>query len=288
MSDANVTGKVCIVTGGTRGLGRAIALALVEAGAKVVAPGHIADDIPIVQNDAEAIRGNSGGDLHAMLADLRSPGDCEQIVKATIDRFGKVDAVFNNAGIGMRPFSEDFMTDPVKFWETPVDQVQATFDTNTIGPYQMARFAVPPMVKQGWGRVVNVTTSIGTMQRRGFFPYGPSKAGLEAATQCWSEDLDGTGVTANVLIPGRAADTDIMPKEWREGGTHRSGSEPAPPEVMGPPALWLASDASDGFNGLRFEADKWDTEIDPNEAAKKNARPVGFRLHEQNSDRPSW
>jgi len=281
MSDPTIAGKVCIVTGGTRGLGRAMALALVEAGAKVVAPGHIADDIPIVERDAEEVRRNTGGDIHAMLADLRKPADCERIIDAAIDRFGKVDVLINNAGLGMRPFSENFMSDPVKFWETNIDQVQATFDTNAVGPFQMARAAVPHMVKQGWGRVVNVTTSIGTMQRRGFFPYGPTKAALEAATQVWSEDLEGTGVTANVLIPGRAADTDIMPKDWREGGTHRSGAEPAPPEVMAPPALFLTSDASNGFNGLRFEADKWDTEIDPAEAAKKNARPVGFLLHEQ-------
>ena len=118
------------------------------------------------------------------------------------------------------------------------------------------------------------------MQRRGFFPYGPTKAALEAATKIWAEDLKGSGVTANVLIPGRAADTDIMPTSWRETGAHRSGAEPATPEIMVPPTLWLASDASNGITGLRFEADKWETTISPTEAAKQNARPVGFRLHE--------
>lgn len=280
MPDAHVTDKVCIVTGGSRGLGRAMTLALVAAGARVVAPSHIADDIPMIEAEAAAARGNGGGDVLALETDLRDPDSCAAVIEATLERFGQVDVLINNAGLGMRPFSEDFMTDPVKFWEASIDQVQATLDTNVMGPFHMASYAVPHMVKQGWGRIVNVTTSIGTMQRRGFFPYGPSKAGLEAATQIWAEDLAGTGVTANVLIPGRAADTDIMPTAWREAGIDRAGRAPNDPAIMGPPALWLSSAASDGITGMRFEADQWDTSIDPLDAAKQNMRPVGFDLRD--------
>jgi NAD(P)-dependent dehydrogenase (short-subunit alcohol dehydrogenase family) len=281
-ADPSIEGKVCIVTGGPRGLGRAMTLALVNAGAKVVAPGHIADDMPLIEEDGRVAARNSGGKVHPMVADLRDAEACADIVQTALDRFGRIDVLVNNAGLGMRPFSEDFMTDPVKFWETSIPQVQATFDTNVMGPFHMAALAVPHMVKQGWGRIVNVTTSIGTMQRRGFFPYGPSKAGLEASTHVWSEDLVDTGVTANVLIPGKAALTEIMPDEWRTQGTHRSGSEPNVPEVMAPPILWLASNASDGFSGLRFEADKWDTTLDPTDAARNNMRPVGFDLRDAN------
>ena len=278
MADPSITGKVCVVTGGPRGLGRAMTLALVNAGAKVIAPGHIEEDIPLIEADASAVMGNSGGEVHPMVVDLRKPEDCANIVDTALDRFGKIDMVMNNAGLGMRPFSENFMTDPVKFWEEDIAQVQATFDTNTMGPFHMARYAVPHMVKQGWGRIVNVTTSIGTMQRRGFFPYGPSKAGLEAATYVWSQDLEGTGVTANVLIPGRAADTAIMPDAWREAGIDRTGQPPTDPAVMGPPALWFASSASDGINGMRMAADQWDISLDPTEAAKKIMSPVAFDL----------
>jgi 3-oxoacyl-[acyl-carrier protein] reductase len=215
-----------------------------------------------------------------MAADLRSADDCKGIIDATVDRFGQVDMVINNAGLGMRPFSENFMTERTKFWEADIAQVQATFDTNTMGPFHMAAIAVPHMLKQGWGRIVNVTTSIGTMQRNGFFPYGPSKTALEASTRVWAEDLDGTGITSNVLIPGRAADTEIMPTEWRESGTHHSGKEPADPSVMGPPILWLASSASDDITGQRFEADKWDVSIDPTASATSQMRPAGFELRE--------
>ena len=280
MSDPSIAGKVCVVTGGSRGLGRAMTLALTAAGAKVVAPSHIADDIPHIEVDVAGVIGNSGGDVHAMAADLRSAGDCKGIIDATVDRFGQVDMVINNAGLGMRPFSENFMTERTKFWEADIAQVQATFDTNTMGPFHMAAIAVPHMLKQGWGRIVNVTTSIGTMQRNGFFPYGPSKTALEASTRVWAEDLDGTGITSNVLIPGRAADTEIMPTEWRESGTHHSGKEPADPSVMGPPILWLASSASDDITGQRFEADKWDVSIDPTASATSQMRPAGFELRE--------
>ena len=278
MSDPSISGKVCVVTGGSRGLGRAMTLALCAAGAKVVAPSHIAVDIPIIEADVSNVIGNSGGDVYAMAADLRNADECNSIVDATIERFGQINMIINNAGLGMRPFSENFMTERTKFWEADIAQVQATFDTNTMGPFHMAAIAIPHMLKQGWGRIVNVTTSIGTMQRNGFFPYGPSKTALEASTRIWAEDLAGTGITSNVLIPGRAADTDIMPTEWRESGTHHSGGKPADPKVMGPPILWLASSASDDFTAQRFEADKWDTAVDPTKAAKAQMIPAGFEL----------
>jgi len=280
MSDPSILGKVCVVTGGSRGLGRAMTLALCAAGAKVIAPSHIAVDIPLIEKDVANVIGNSGGDVYAMAADLRNADECNTIVDTTIERFGQIDMVINNAGLGMRPFSENFMTEPTKFWEADIAQVQATFDTNTMGPFHMAAIAVPHMLKQGWGRIVNVTTSIGTMQRNGFFPYGPSKTALEASTRIWAEDLAGTGITSNVLIPGRAADTDIMPLEWRESGNHHSGNKPADPKVMGPPILWLASNDSDDFTGQRLEADKWDTTVDPTKAAKAQMVPAGFELRD--------
>ena len=278
MSNPSIAGKVCIITGGSRGLGKAMTLALTAAGAKVVAPSHIPEDIPLIEASVASIKGNSGGEVHAMTADLRSADQCNNIIETTLDRFEQIDMVVNNAGLGMRPFSEDFMTERTKFWEADITQVQATFDTNTMGPFHMATLAVPNMLKNGWGRIVNVTTSIGTMQRNGFFPYGASKAALEAATNIWAEDLTNTNITCNVLIPGRAADTEIMPSKWRESGTHHSGQEPADPNIMGPPILWLASAESDGITGQRFEADKWNLTIDATEAAKEQMRAVGFEL----------
>ncbi|MEE2956664.1 MAG: SDR family oxidoreductase [Pseudomonadota bacterium] len=278
MENEIVNDKVCIITGGSRGLGKGMTLALTAAGAKVIAPSHIPTDIPLIEKDVSANVGNSGGEVYAMSADLRNPDQCCEIIDKTLEKFGKLDVLVNNAGLGMRPFSEEFMETRPKFWEADIAQVQMTFDTNTIGPFQMAAHAIPHMLKRGWGRIVNVTTSIGTMQRKGFFPYGPSKTALEASTRIWAEDLENTGITSNVLIPGRAANTDIMPTAWRNSLEHPAGKEPVEPDVMGPPILWLASNASDGITGQRFEADIWDTSLDPTSAALKQICPAGFEL----------
>lgn len=276
MTDSALNDKVCIVTGGGRGLGRAMTLALVEAGARVVAPTFIEADIPNIEAEAKDRAGNSGGSVTGLSGDVRDAEDCARVVETTIDRFGKIDMLVNNAGVGMLLISDTFTSEPTKFWEAPVDPVRAIIETNFLGPFLMARCAVPQMVKQGWGRIVNVTTSVHTMQRRGFFPYGPAKAAFEAATNVWAEDLTDTGVTVNILIPGGAADTNLLPGEV--GDKSRSGADGklVEPQVMAAPIQWLASNASDGITGMRFIGDQWDTSLEPGEAAKAVMAPVGF------------
>lgn len=276
MTDTALSDKVCIVTGGGRGLGRAMTLSLVGAGARVVAPTFIEADIPTIEAEAKDAAGNTGGAVLGLPGDVRDPDDCARVVDATLERFGKVDMLINNAGVGMLLISDTFTSQPTKFWEAPVDPVRAIIETNFLGPFLMARCAVPHMVEQGWGRIVNVTTSVHTMQRRGFFPYGPAKAAFEAATNVWSEDLDGTGVTVNILIPGGAADTNLLPGQV--GDKSRSGADGklVDPQVMAAPIRWLASDASNGINGMRFIGDQWDLSLDPSDAARAVMAPVGF------------
>lgn len=276
MTDTALSDKVCIVTGGGRGLGRAMTLSLVGGGARVVAPTFIEADIPNIEAEAKNVAGNTGGAVHGMPCDVRNPDDCARVVGATIERFGKIDMLINNAGVGMLLISDTFTSTPTKFWEAPVDPVRAIIETNFLGPFLMARCAVPHMLAQGWGRIVNVTTSVHTMQRRGFFPYGPAKAAFEAATSVWSEDLDGTGVTVNILIPGGAADTNLLPGEV--GDKSRSGADGklVDPQVMAAPIRWLASKASNGINGMRFIGDQWDLSMDPSDAARAVMMPVGF------------
>jgi NAD(P)-dependent dehydrogenase (short-subunit alcohol dehydrogenase family) len=86
-------------------------------------------------------------------------------------------------------------------------------DTNVNGPFLMAREVAPHMLKQGWGRIINISMNHETMRRAGFSPYGPSKAALESETIIWAQDLAGTGVTVNSLLPGGAADTGMVPNE---------------------------------------------------------------------------
>jgi 3-oxoacyl-[acyl-carrier protein] reductase len=110
-------------------------------------------------------------------------------------------------------------------------------------------------VKQGWGRIVNIETSLFTMMMDGFSPYGPSKAALESETVIWSKDLDGTGVTVNALAPGGPADTRMIPRN--EVGDR---SALVQPEVMVAPIIWLMSPQSDGVTGRRIIAKEWNAE----------------------------
>ena len=128
----------------------------------------------------------------------------------------------------------------------------------------MARAVVPGMVARGSGKVINVSTSDQTMVRRGYSPYGPSKAGLEAASRVWAQDLEGTGVTVNVYLPGGAADTDLLPPSADKKG---ADGNLLPAAIMRRGIGWLAGPGSDGVTGKRFIARLWDERLDPAEAA---------------------
>ena len=272
MTDIDLTGKTAIVTGGGRGLGRSMTLALTGAGANVVAAMHIAEDAEKIVSDAAA----GPGEVHPVVADIRDPDECARIVAETVERFGGVHMLVNNAGVGMLLVSDTFNRIPTKFWEVEFETWRRIIDTNFNGAFQMAREAVPHFLAQGWGRIVNVTTSVHTMQREGFSPYGSSKAAFEAATSSWAGDLDGSGVTVNILIPGGAADTNLLP--GNPGDPGRSGADGLliDPVVMRAPIVWLASDHSDGVTGQRFIGNDWDAGVAPDRGGANAAGPAGF------------
>jgi NAD(P)-dependent dehydrogenase (short-subunit alcohol dehydrogenase family) len=127
------------------------------------------------------------------------------------------------------------------------------------------------MMREGWGRIVNVTTSLGTMLNAGSPTYGPSKAALEALSAIMAKDLDGTGVTVNVLVPGGITNTPMVSDA---AGFDRA--KMIQPEVMAPPLVWLVSDAAGKATGRRFLAVHWDTKLPPEEAAEKAGAPVAW------------
>ena len=258
MSADALTGQVAIVTGGGRGLGRAMVLGLAAGGVRVIAtaarePSEIGT-LATGANDKAII---------PMIADVRNEQDCAHVVATALDRFGRVDLLVNNAGRGMKYVSEQFLTEPTRFWETDPDVWRMVIDTNVTGPFLMTRAAVPAMIAAGRGRIVNITMNHATMRRRGFSPYGPSKAALESETIIWAQDLEGTGVTVNALLPGGATATgmipDSLPQEARQGLLD--------PRVIVPPLLWLASEASSGVTGRRLDASRWDRDMPDAEAA---------------------
>jgi NAD(P)-dependent dehydrogenase (short-subunit alcohol dehydrogenase family) len=136
----------------------------------------------------------------------------------------------------------------------------------------MARAVAPRMLAQKRGRIVTVTTSLGTMLREGYVLYGASKAAAEAATAVMSADLAGTGVTANVLVPGGMTDTRIVPD-----AAVADRSKLLRPEIMVPPLLWLVSEAAADITGRRFLAAHWDARLPPAEAAEKCGAPIAWK-----------
>lgn len=168
MKVGDLEGKVAIVTGGGRGMGRAIAEAYLAEGASVVVTAARQSD------EIEALATRAGERTLALTADVTEPGACERIVSEAVERFGSLDVLVNNAGRGMKYVSERFLSEPTRFWETDPEVWRMVVDTNANGPFYMARAAVPRMMERG-GSIVNVGVNYGTMKRRGFSPYGPSK-----------------------------------------------------------------------------------------------------------------
>ena len=240
-----MTSRTVLVTGASAGLGRAMTLALLDAGHQVAALARSAATMNELLRDADAA--GYDGRLVPVLADVSSEAACERAVGAAIDRFGTIDALVNNAGATVAPADDD------RFYERGIAEWEEILRTNLTAPFVLARLLVPAMIERGWGRVVNTVTSSATMRRPGFTPYGPSKAALEAATSAWAAELIGTGVTVNAILPGGAADTQRVSAEER--ARHRTL---LPPEIMGPPIVWLLSPAADDCTGMRLVAREWD------------------------------
>jgi NAD(P)-dependent dehydrogenase (short-subunit alcohol dehydrogenase family) len=271
METGKLSGKTAIVTGAGRGLGRSMALGLARAGASVVlTAARNREEIDRVAE--EAAKNPAAGAIRPLLADVTSEEDCRRVVNETLREFGGMHILVNNAGRGMRFVSEKFFDTPTKFWETDSSVWKMIIDTNVNGPFLMARAAVPHMMKQRWGRIINISINHETMRRAGFSPYGPSKAALESETIIWAQDLAATGVTVNHLLPGGATDTGMVPGDIPA----RLRQQLLHPDIMIPPLLWLVSDAASGVTGSRFAANLWDAALPPDEAAEKSRTTAGW------------
>jgi NAD(P)-dependent dehydrogenase (short-subunit alcohol dehydrogenase family) len=263
--------RVAIVTGGGRGIGRAMALALAEAGARViVSAAREKAEIDAVAEEAERRFGERR--IVPLVADVTREDDCMRLVEAAFDRFGRLDVLVNNAGRGMKYVSDTFWTVPTRFWTVTPEVWRTVIETNVVGPFLMARAATPAMIEAGWGRIVNISMNHETMRRRGFSPYGPSKAALESETIIWAQDLAGTGVTVNALLPGGATATGMIP----HGVSPELRATLLDPAIMAAPIVWLASERSDGVTGRRFVAARWRADLPEAEAAEAAAEEAGW------------
>jgi NAD(P)-dependent dehydrogenase (short-subunit alcohol dehydrogenase family) len=279
MPDSDRENRVALVTGGLRGLGKAMALGLAREGHPVVAVGHIERDIPAVQAEAEKLQVSRH--FHPLVADLRNARECDRVVSEARNRFGKLDILVNNAGLTFT------YIDPARFrrhslqhfWQVGDEIIDNVIVTNYLAADRLARRVAPAMVEAGWGRIVNVTTKLDTMNRIGTHPYGAAKAGLEMATEVWAKDAAGTGLTVNIVNPGAGANTPGMAEEAKTAAAEGRFPRLVEPEEMVPPMLFVASREADEVNGWRFDANLWNPALPPREAAWLAGRPAGFVLH---------
>jgi NAD(P)-dependent dehydrogenase (short-subunit alcohol dehydrogenase family) len=262
-------GKVAIVTGAGRGLGRTMALGLLGAGASVAA---VELDGPALEEAQDAADDRGAGERFlGIVADVTWNDSGAKILRAAAERFGRVDILINNAGISTGLLRRE--GHPVgKIWETTPEEFRRVIDVNVVAAFLMMRAVLPALLAQRWGRVINVTTSLDMMWRNLMQPYGASKAANEALLAALAQELDGTGVTANVLVPGGAANTRLVSR-----AAVPDRSTLIAPEVMVTPLIWLCSNAADGVNGRRFIAMKWDSKLPPEQAAKNAGAPAAWQ-----------
>ena len=185
-------GKVALITGGARGLGRTMASALAEAGADIALAGRSRDTC---QAAAAGIAAATGKTVRAFAADVTKIADVERLADDVEREMGRIDILVNNAGINIRgPIQQLTEAD----WD-------AVIDTNLKGPFLCARAIGPRMVSRGWGRVINLGSVLGVIALPGRAPYASSKAGIINLTRVLALEWAGTGVTANAICPGAFA-----------------------------------------------------------------------------------
>ena len=273
MAERQLEGKVAIVTGAGSpiGIGHAIALGLVRAGAKVALTDTNREWLDQTVNEVRDI----GGEDCAIeiVSDVTDPQACQDAVDATVAQLGGLHILVNNAGTNPRAaeLGSASGATPSNFWENSPEAWNRVVAVNLSGNFYMARAAVIHMLDQGWGRIIGVTTSMDTMWRKGGAPYGPSKAGHEALVAIMAQELEGTGVTANVLVPGGATYTNMTYR-----GNPSLRDQLIKPEVMQKPIVWLASNDSAEFTGRRIIACNWDRSLPLTDRLEKCSAPAAW------------
>ncbi len=219
--------KIAIITGGGRGIGKAIAIAYAAAGANVVIAARSNAQLTQVVN---TIRDKSG-EAFAVPTDVQIPDEVENLIQKTVERFGRIDILVNNAGVNPRG----------TFLETTDEQWQQTWQINVMGVVHCCRAALPIMKQQGSGNIINVGSGMGQVGHADLSIYCASKAALHGLTQAIAEEVWTDGIIANVLIPGPVK-TELSKPAWENAGTFRAQSDPwKEPEQVVAAALFLAA-----------------------------------------------
>ncbi len=239
----SVAGRVACVTGASSGIGRALATALANAGARVVGIARRADAL-------EAWRAEAGGETAAHVADLSDPGAMAEVAARAAEPYGPPEILINAAGLNNRQGADDVTAEG---W-------QATLDLNLSTPFFLAQALVPAMRAKGWGRIINLASLQTTRAFPGGIAYGASKGGIGQLTRAMAEAWSRHGITANALAPGFFpteltglvfGNPEMAAKNAAQTCIGRNGEMA---DLIGP-ALFLCSPASDYVTGQILHVD---------------------------------
>jgi 3-oxoacyl-[acyl-carrier protein] reductase len=240
-----LSGRIAVVTGGSRGIGKAIALELAENGANVVI--NYSKDSKGAQEVAENIR-NKGIDCLTIKANVSSASEVENMVETIIERYGRIDILVNNAGI-----TRDSLLARMK--EKDWDDV---IDINLKGVYNCTKSVVKIMMKQRWGRVVNISSVVGITGNPGQTNYSAAKAGIIGFTKSCARELASRGITVNAVAPGFIR-TDMTDKLRNEIKKELESKIPVgrlgKPEDVAHTVLFLVSSKADYITGQVINVD---------------------------------
>jgi 3-oxoacyl-[acyl-carrier protein] reductase len=254
---------VAIVTGGNRGLGRVMAEALTAAGAKVLITGR-----DTVELDSTVARGD--GRIAAIALDVTADDAPRRIVAAALEAFGGIDILVNNAGANLQILRRLQGGQPPSLMNLTSDEFRYLFELNIIAPFMLSREVIAPMRARGGGRIVNITTSLDTMWRKGMIPYGGSKAANEANSVALAHELREDRITVNVLTPGGPAATQMISPELDHSLLIQAS-------VMAAPLLWLTGPETADITATRVVAALWNTDLPSHEAARLASAPAAWQ-----------
>jgi NAD(P)-dependent dehydrogenase (short-subunit alcohol dehydrogenase family) len=247
MTDFSLHGKVALITGASRGIGRAIGLRLAKAGAAVVVSSRKMENVQAVASEIKA----AGGKALALQAHVGRPDDVTALVAQAMDTFGRIDVAVNNAATN--PHFGPVLTADEGQWDK-------ILDTNVKGVFRVCKAVVPHMQSQGGGKVINMTSVAGLRPSPGMGVYSVSKAAIIALTQVLAVELGHANIQVNAIAPG-VIKTRFSQLLWQTPRIADPILDSLPLGRFGEPedvvglALYLASPASDYVTGTVFVVD---------------------------------